>query len=96
MQTISFLANQLSWARTGQDAAYHYSGWGKFPVTAGEQRGHIRGVIVREGVGKGDEEWLTYLKEMGAIHGNQTIVDEEALGDEDEYVGVTRACLMCT
>lgn len=96
MQAVAFIAPLLSWARTAVDPSFDedFLQWGRFPLTPREQRSCIKGIIARQGVGRGDEEWQAYLAERGAVHIGET-TDWAAETREDELVGITKVCLVC-
>ena len=96
MQAVAFIAPLLSWARTAVDPSFNedFMQWGRFPLTPREQRSCIKGIIAREGVGKGDEDWQAYLAERGVVHITET-TDWAAETREDELVGITKVCLVC-
>ncbi len=85
LQVFYFFTRLLEWGWTGVDPNLpHGVQFGIFPMLPSEQIRHIKGIIVREAVGKGDTEWKQYLALTKRKLPYEYRIDEVGYSSEEE------------
>jgi len=85
LQAFPFVTRLLEWCWTGVDPSLaHGVEFGTFPMLPSEQIRHIRGVIVRKAVGKGDTKWKRYLALTKRKLPYEYCLDEFGYSSEEE------------
>ena len=69
------------WANTGMNPEVHWKQLWCVPYVCRQNLGHIKGVITREAVGHGNQEWREYLTKMEDAHDTQRQLNIDEDGD---------------